>query len=102
MTPSVSGIMMALFTLSLHPSSLANNTGLRFELNLSLLELGPGLIWAAIIQSHNTHKYYWIWVRSNIEPQLLYDKNPYYLKTHTLTGKLNKNTQEVGFLNISS
>jgi len=44
MTPSVSGIMMALFTLSLQPSSLANNTGLRFELNLSLLELAPGLI----------------------------------------------------------
>lgn len=52
MTPSVSGIKMALFTLSLHPSSLANSTGLRFELNLSLFELGPGLIWAAIFRGY--------------------------------------------------
>lgn len=49
MTPSVSGMRTALFTLSVHPSSLANNTGLRFELNLSLFELGPGLIWAAML-----------------------------------------------------
>lgn len=64
MTPSVSGMRTALFTLSLHPSSLANNTGLRFELNLSLFELGPGLIWAAILpavvifftETLNTHE----------------------------------------------
>jgi len=51
MTPSVSGMITVLFTTSLHPSSLANNTGLRVELNLSLLELVPGLIFAAILRA---------------------------------------------------
>lgn len=48
MTPSVSGMIIALFTVSVHPSSFDNNTGLRVELNLSMLELEPGLIFAAI------------------------------------------------------
>lgn len=91
---------MALFTLSLHPSSLASNTGLRFELNLSLLELGPGLIWAAIFQSHSIHKYDWIWIKTNTEPHLLSDENLNYLKINTLIGKLNTNIQEFGLLNI--